>query len=110
MARKQQVLDIDFTATAWADWIAIWQWNAEVYGEVRADSYLAFLESEIERLSRSPNLGATIADYPGLRRRLMKRRSRGHGHIVFYRVKESRLEVIHIYHTAQDWQTKISNI
>lgn|GEM_PF-4556703 len=33
MARKQQVLDIDFTATAWADWIAIWQWNAEVYGE-----------------------------------------------------------------------------
>ncbi len=107
MARKQQPLEIVFTAAARADWVAIWQYNATEFGERRADSYIGFLESEIERLAHSPSLGPIVPEFPGLRRRLAKRRSWGHGHIIFYRVKESRLEIIHIYHTAQDWQSKL---
>jgi len=59
------------------------------------------------RLAGSPHLGLVVPEFPGLRRRLVKRRSRGHGHIVFYRVEGFRLEVIHIFHTAQDWQSKL---
>jgi len=107
MARNERPLDVAFTPVARADWIAIWQWNATKYGERRADSYMGFLESEIVRLAGSPHLGLVVPEFPGLRRRLVKRRSRGHGHIVFYRVEGPRLEVIHIFHTAQDWQSKL---
>jgi plasmid stabilization system protein ParE len=107
MARKERPLEIAFTPSARADWIAIWQWNETEYGESRADSYMAFLEKEIVRLSHSPRLGVDVPEYRGLRRRLVKRRSRGHGHIVFYRVQESHLVVVHIFHTAQDWQSKL---
>ncbi len=108
MPRETEPLEVVFTLAARVEWIAVWQWNAVEYGERRADSYIAFLESEIEKLARSPGLGVAVEEFPGLWRRLAKRRSRGHGHIVFYRVVESRLEIIHIYHTAQDWQSKLS--
>jgi plasmid stabilization system protein ParE len=107
MARKEKPLEIAFTPSARADWIAIWQWNASEYGERRAGSYMGFLEAEIARLARSPSLGLAVPEFPRLRRRLVKRRSRGHGHIVFYRVQGSHLVVVHIFHTAQDWQSKL---
>ena len=107
MARKEGQLEVVFTPSARADWVAIWQWNAETYGERRADAYMSFLEAEIVRLATSPGLGPNVPEFPGLRRRLVKRRSRSHGHIVFYRAVDRRLEVIHIFHTAQDWQSKL---
>jgi plasmid stabilization system protein ParE len=36
------------------------------------------------------------------------RRKRGHGHIAVYRVDEDAVRVLHIFHTAQDWQTKLA--
>lgn len=106
MARKGP-LSVVFTPAARADLLGIWHWNALEYGEKRADSYVEFLLEAVQKLAASPQIGPEVSDYPGLRRYLVKRRSRGHGHLVFYRVAGSRLEVIHIYHTAQDWQGRL---
>lgn len=57
------------------------------------------------QLARNPELGVAVEEFSGLRRRVIKKRSRGHGHIVFYRVTGTQLEVVHVYHTAQDWQS-----
>lgn len=105
MAGKERPLTVIFTVSARADWIAIWHWNATTWGVRRADSYMAFLEAEIMRLASNLELGIAVEEFPGLRRRVIKKRSRGHGHLVFYRATDSHLEVVHIYHTAQDWQS-----
>lgn len=108
MARGNPPLEVAFTPAARADWLAIWHWNALQYGETRADAYIRFLEAEIDKLAQSPKIGIEVPEFPGVRGRLSKRRSRGHGHIVFYRVAETRLEIIHIAHTAQDWTTTLA--
>jgi plasmid stabilization system protein ParE len=105
MARKEEPLRVWFSPAARADLLAVWLWNASEYGERRADGYIAYLEANLGKLAASPSLGVPIPEYPGLRRSLVKRRSRGH--IVFYRVTENRLEILHIYHIAQDWQHKL---
>lgn len=106
MARKR-ALEIRFTPAARADLVGIWHWNAAEYGESRADRYVEFLLNTIERLGAEPLMGAEVSEYPGLRRFLAKRRAKGHGHIVFYRIVEERLEVIHLFHTAQDWRNRL---
>ncbi|MEQ1934287.1 MAG: type II toxin-antitoxin system RelE/ParE family toxin [Fimbriimonadaceae bacterium] len=100
----QGPLSIQFTPEARVDWIAIWHWNATTYGERRADKYISFLESEIQRIASQPTIGTLVPEVPGLRRHLAKRRARGHGHIIFYRIVDEQLQVIHIFHTAQDWR------
>ena len=109
MAGNERPLTVIFTVSARADWIAIWHWNATTRGVRRADSYMAFLEAEIMRLASNPELGIGVEEFPGLRRRVVKKRTRGYGHVVLYRVTGSHLEVVHVYHTAQDWQSGLSN-
>jgi plasmid stabilization system protein ParE len=100
---KGKPLAIRFSSAASTELHAIWAWNAHRYGVSRANTYLQFVLSEIEKLAETPTLGRDVAEYEGLLRFLIKKRSRGHGHIVFFRVIEDRLEVAHVYHTAQDW-------
>lgn len=87
--------------------MAIWEWNATEHGVRRADSYIAFLELELWKVAENPAIGLSIEEYPGLPRHLAKRRSRGHGHIIFYRMTDAAIEVIHLFHSAQDWNTKL---
>lgn len=107
MARQRQALELHFTPDARADLVGIWQWNANEFGVRRADGYVEFLLTEIEKVAKQPDGCVAVPEFPGLMRKLIKRRSRGNGHIVFFRVRESRLEVIHIYHTAQDWHGRL---
>jgi len=43
---------------------------------------------------------------PRFRYRLI-RKGRGHGYVAIYKIVDSTVEVIHYYHTAQDWQGKL---
>lgn len=107
MARTK-ALTIRLTPAARADLIGIWHWNASKNGEARADAYVDFLLASLDRLAMNPSLGKAVPEYEGLRRYLVKKRSRSHGHIVFYRHDADKLEVIHFYHTAQDWLGRMS--
>ena len=35
----------------------------------------------------------------------MRCKAKGHGHVVVYRFDETRIDVLHVFHTAQNWQT-----
>jgi plasmid stabilization system protein ParE len=38
---------------------------------------------------------------------LFRRKPKGYGHLVVYRFDDKIVEVLHVFHTAQDWQTML---
>lgn len=87
---------------------AIWLWNAERYGPDHADQYVAFLLTETQRLITSPLAGTIVPTRPLLRYLLLRKRKRGHGHLVVYRLAGQTIHVLDFFHTAQDWQRKVT--
>jgi plasmid stabilization system protein ParE len=53
--------------------------------------------------------GKVLELRPDLRYFVIRRRSTGHGHVVVYRFDAQQVEVLHVFHTAQDWQTKLTD-
>jgi len=85
----------------------IWDWNAEQYGVAHADEYLGLLWQAIDRLAESHALGTVVPGRADLRYVLVRRRSRGHGHVLVYGVGAAMVTVAHVFHTAQDWQNTL---
>jgi plasmid stabilization system protein ParE len=44
---------------------------------------------------------------PYLRYIEVKRRRSGHGHVVVYSLTDDAVQVVHIFHTAQNWRVKL---
>lgn len=97
-------LTVVIAPNATAELAAIWRWNAEHYSPDHADRYLAFLETSIYDLDRAYPLGRSVDTRPELRHILIRRKTQGHGHVAVYRVTESTVDVVHLFHSAQDWQ------
>jgi len=55
---------------------------------------------EIEQLTEYPERGKTTDGYPNLRYIVMKRRSRGHGHVAYYEILLDSIRIVRILHTA----------
>lgn len=83
----------------------IWQWNIARYGRSHADSYSRYLEEAIDALATGYEKGETIIAWPNVRHMLIRRKNKGHGHIVVYRVNNDRIDVLRVFHTAQDWRS-----
>ena len=62
-----------------------------------------FLFGKIEHLTDHPSAGIPVPERTGVRRFTAKRRSKGHGHIIFYIALVDRIVVVRVLHTAQDW-------
>lgn len=86
----------------------IWQWNAKIYSVSHADRYLAYLQRCIDTLRRGDRNGKQVAARLDLRYILIRQRATGHGHIAVYKVDDRTIEILHIFHTAQDWQGTLS--
>src|SRR2546421_5125723 len=106
MDTKEPPLIVLVTPEAQSELIEIWNWNAIDRGIRHADAYLKFLEGQIDDLAENYDKGRTVGTRPELRYILMRRKSRGHGHVAVYTVVGSVVTVVHVFHTAQDWQTK----
>lgn len=109
MARKP-ILRVRYAASAQADLLAIWDWNREERGERGAEAYIDFLLKRVSDLAKAPERGLAIEEYPGLRRLVLRKRAKGQGHVVVYRVVEDVVEILHIYHTAQDWRGRLGSL
>jgi plasmid stabilization system protein ParE len=108
MGEPTSALVIVYSARAVKDLDAIWDYNAEYYGSARrADDYVGFLQTEIRILAVEPRKGKSIEINPRFRYLLMKWSLDGHGHIAVYRVTKSAIRISRIFHTAQDWETKM---
>jgi plasmid stabilization system protein ParE len=86
----------------------IWSWSAGRFGEIQADAYLAFLKGRISRLARRYSTGMKVAHRPDLHYVIVRRRASGHGHVVVYHFDDKQVDVLHLFHTAQDWESKLA--
>jgi|ERR1700722_2100969 len=107
MASEQVNLTVVRSPIAIDELDQIWRWNADRYGESHATEYLHFLNRAVENLSANHGKGKPVPSRLGVRYILVRRRRRGHGHVVVYRVGEKAVTVAHVFHTAQDWQKKV---
>jgi plasmid stabilization system protein ParE len=103
---KRSALNDVYAASAQSQLDEIWDWNEEHYGADHADHYIEFLEQFINTLGTDYQQGEQISFRPELRFILIRRKSKGHGHIAVYSVDESQVSLLHVFHTAQDWQNK----
>jgi plasmid stabilization system protein ParE len=105
MASPESTLTVTVSPTATAELADIWRWNADRYGEGHADEYVGFLRNTIHQLPVLYKLGRPVTVQPNLRYLVIRRRAKGHGHIAVYRCDDKSIDVLHVFHTAQDWQT-----
>ena len=99
---------VDYTPQALANLDEIWDWNAEQYGRVHANSYVEFLQRRTDRLSTDHAHGKPVPTNSKLYYRVIQRKKKRYGHIVVYEVNDDDVvRVLRYFHTAQDWQNKL---
>jgi len=108
MAGKPKTLSLSYTNLARKTLAEIWFWNAERHGASHADSYIQFLENEADRLETEHAKGKYVSGRSDYRYVVIKRASRGHGHVVVYTIGDETVSLLGFFHTSQDWQGKIN--
>ena len=107
-AERRSALPVVYAPLALQDLDVVWDWNAKTYGPDHAARYVDFLERHIDALGETHSRGRVVESRPELRYIRISRRTRGHGHIAVYRVDADAVNVLHVFHTAQDWQAKLA--
>jgi plasmid stabilization system protein ParE len=107
MATRKE-LTVVLSPTVVDDLHGIWQWNAGHHSPAHADAYIAFLKARIYGLRRYFRQGRIVSARPDLRYFLIRRKSRGQGHVAVYRFDDKSIVILHVFHTAQDWQSKLA--
>lgn len=84
-------------------------WNELTYNREHAKRYIQFLERRIDGLGKIYARGRVFGPRPELRYLLIQRTTKRHGHVAVYSFNDEAINVLHVFHTAQDWQTKLSD-
>jgi plasmid stabilization system protein ParE len=108
MARITPKLTIEYTVESIADLDKVWDWNAEQYDEAHASRYIEFLKKKVGKLVATNYPGKPVPTHESYRYEILKRRSRGHGHLAVFQIVGSILRILRFYHSSQDWQKKIA--
>lgn len=107
MAKKERELIVRYSVDAALTLEQIWNWNARKYDEVHADAYLESLRREIAKLKLLHASGRFVPGRADLRYMNLRKKPRSHGHVAVYRVVDNVVEIVNLYHTAQNWQEDI---
>ena len=102
----QRKLALAYSRQALADLDDIWEWNAQQKNVQHANVYIAFLRAETSKLTRYTHPGRQVTKSTNLRYALIRKRRKGHGHLVVFSLHEEKLLVLRYFHTAQDWQIR----
>ncbi|MEQ1932482.1 MAG: type II toxin-antitoxin system RelE/ParE family toxin [Fimbriimonadaceae bacterium] len=89
----------------------IWWYDASHRGLSQANRYEMFLRKRIGLLATDYDRGRPVGADPNLRYQVLKLRSKGDGHVIVYRVDllAKEVDLLHIFHTKQDWREKLDN-
>ncbi len=99
---------VSLSRAALANLDEIGDWNARTYGPDHAHRYVALLRAETARLATLYFAGKPVPTRPKLSYITIRKHRRGHGHVAVYELIGEVVYVLHYYHTAQDWQTKLN--
>src|SRR4051812_41811784 len=109
MASEQQPLTVAYSTTALEELHEIWRWNAGRYSPTHADAYISFLQSRIARLTREFDRGRLVPGRKDLRYITILRRPKSHGHVAVYAAHGQEILILHVFHTAQNWGSKLGD-
>ena len=76
---------------------------------VHADRYVSALKSATDRLTQRSDPGLPVPTSSIYRCAILKRRRKGHGHVVAFTVENQTLYVWRDFHTSHDWQRKLTD-
>jgi plasmid stabilization system protein ParE len=107
MAGESRKLKVSLSPAALLDLDEIWDWNARHYGVEHATTYIAFLLTETNKLNTAYFRGKVVASLPRLSYAVIRRRTKGHGHLAVYELFGEVIQVLRFFHTSQDWQNKL---
>jgi plasmid stabilization system protein ParE len=107
MVAETPRLTVVLAPAAIEELVGVWQWNAERYSPTHANTYVEYLKTTIDGLAATFTRGKLVEGRPDLRFILVRRRAKGHGHVVVYRFNRARIDVLHVFHSAQDWPGKL---
>jgi len=109
MAKRERKLTVLLTPRAKSDLARIWTWNADRSNDRVADLYVEFLLSQIWQLAEIETQNQKVPGRETLSFVIAKKSKRrnAHGHVIVFRIVEKELQVLHFFHTAQDWQNHI---
>ena len=68
-----------------------------------------FLERHIDALSEDYPRGKVVETRPEFRYIVIRRKAKGHYHLAVYRCDDKTIDVLHVFHTAQDWQRVLAD-
>jgi plasmid stabilization system protein ParE len=108
MAGESRKLTVSLSSAALLALDEIWNWNAGHYGVEHADRYITFLLAETNKLATAYFTGKIVPGLPRLSYIVIRRRRKGHGHLAVYELIGDVIQVLHFFHSAQDWQTKMA--
>jgi len=103
---RNPALKVNLSFEAQDELLNIWQYNARRDGTTRADRYDDFLRKGIDKLATNHKFAKVVEVMPELRYVTLKRRSKGDGHVIVFSVG-SAIDVLHVFHTKQDWPNKL---
>lgn len=107
MASRKPILTVILAQEAENELDAILRYNIKKRGLTQALRYLTFLRTKIAGLAVEYDGGNAVEGRPDLCYLLMKQRSGSarDGHIAVYSIYDtySTVEILHIFHTKQDW-------
>ena len=109
MAGEEPSLKVVRTEKAFNDLKEIWRWNTQFYSLEHADQYYQFLTEQILELGKSNRRGCVVDGFPNLRYWRIARKPRKHGHVIVYQVTDDAVYILHVFHSAQDWQSKLGH-
>lgn len=102
-------MNVVYTPVALDELDEVWDWNAQRHDANHATEYVRFLRDGIDSLSRDYGDGKVVEANVDLRYTTLRRRSKADGHVVVYRVDATAqtVRVLHVFHTKQDWRSRI---
>jgi hypothetical protein len=83
------------------------KFNLSLYIPSHATNYLAFLKRAVDALDRNYPKGKPVPGRPHLRYVHTRRRTGGYSHLAVDRVDENAVNVLHVFHSSEDWENKI---
>lgn len=95
---------IRYAHTAQLDLDEIAVWNQKRYWSEHAARYVDYLQSQIEEHCHDDQKSHVVASHPGLLYVMIRRKKSGHGHIAIFQRDDQRINVLHVFHSAQNWQ------
>jgi plasmid stabilization system protein ParE len=110
MAERPRELTLQYSLLVAPRLAEIWRWNAQRYGDEHATRFLEFLDERTRTLKTEFLRGRAVPNRPTYRYLLIRKRTRGHGYVLVYEIRQSEVFILNYFHTAQDWLAQLDEI